>query len=100
MSFHDKYDFSLLVNEKERWIIDELEIQLKAQPAVCRCQECILDMTALALNHIKPTYRVTLLGSIYAKAEDETTQQEITDAVRQAVDKVHENPSHANNDDN
>lgn len=95
MAFQDKYDFSLLVNEKERFVVTELEAQLKVRTEVCRCQECVLDMVALALNHTKPVYRVTLLGSIYATAEDENLQQEIADAVRLAVEKIYVNPSHA-----
>lgn len=95
MGFQEKYDLSLLVNEKERYILNELELQLKARPEVCRCQDCVLDMMALALNHTKPVYRVTLLGSIYARAEDDDVHQEIVLAVQGAIDKISANPSHA-----
>jgi competence protein ComFB len=95
VAFQDKYDFSLLVNEKERYVAEELEKQLKLRPEVCRCQECVLDMVALALNHTKAVYRVTLLGAIYAQAEDEDNHEEIAKAVEAAVDKIFANPSHA-----
>ena len=95
MSFHNRYDFSLLVNEKERWVIDELESQLQQRPEVCRCQECVLDMVTLALNNTKPVYRVTLMGSIYAKAEDDETHHELERSVAVAIGKIFENPSHA-----
>jgi competence protein ComFB len=95
MSFHNKYDFSLLVNEKEHLVIDELEKQLFERPEVCRCQECVLDMVTLALNITKPTYRVTLMGSIYARAEDDENHQEIEHSVAVAIGKIYENPSHA-----
>jgi len=95
MGFHEKYDFSLLVNEKERFVVDELEAQLKVRTEVCRCEECVLDMVALALNHTKPVYRVTLLGAIYASADDGMIHQEIVDAVQNAIEKIYENPSHA-----
>ncbi|HTH14509.1 MAG TPA: late competence development ComFB family protein [Spirochaetia bacterium] len=95
MAFQDKYDFSLLVNEKERYVVAELETQLKVRTEVCRCQECVLDMVALALNHTRPVYRVTLLGAIYARAEDEEVHQEIVAAVQNAIEKIYENPSHA-----
>jgi len=98
MAFQDKYDFSLLVNDKERYVVAELEAQLKVRTEVCRCQECILDMVALALNHTKPLYRVTLLGAIYATADDESVHQEITEAVGAAVDRIFANPSHARNE--
>jgi len=98
MAFQDRYDFSTLVNEKERYVVSELEGQLKVRTEVCRCQECVLDMVALALNHTKPVYRVTLLGAIYAQADDEAVRQEIIDAVQIAVDKISANPSHARNE--
>ena len=98
MSFHNKYDFSLLVNEKERWVIDELEKQLVQRPEVCRCQECVLDMVTLALNNTNPSYRVTLLGSIYAKADDDENHQSIEHSVAIAIGKIYENPSHARTD--
>jgi len=94
MGFQDRYDFSLLVNEKEHFVVEELEKQLKVRTEVCRCQECILDMVALALNHTKPVYRVTLLGAIYSRA-DEDAAQEIEAAVGAAIDKIFANPSHA-----
>lgn len=97
MAFQEKYDFSLLVNEKERYVIDELEKQLKVRTEVCRCQECVLDMVALALNHTTPVYRVTLLGAVYARAEDEGVHHEIETAVQGSIEKVYANPSHARN---
>ena len=95
MGFQEKYDMSLLVNEKERYVVAELENQLRIRTEVCRCQECVLDMVALALNRTKPVYRVTLLGSIYAQAEDEGIHQEIVEAVEGAITKIYTNPSHA-----
>lgn len=95
MGFQEKYDMSLLVNETERYVVAELEAQLKLRPEVCRCQECVLDMVALALNRSKPVYRVTLLGSIYAQAEDDSTAHEVSDAVTGAVDRIFAHPSHA-----
>jgi competence protein ComFB len=97
MGFQEKYDFSLLVNDKERFVVRELETQLKVRTEVCRCQECVLDMVALALNHTKPVYRVTLLGAIYATADDEGVHQEVIEAVAGAIDKIYANPSHARN---
>ncbi len=98
MAFQDKYDFSLLVNEKERYVVAELENQLKVRTEVCRCQECVLDMVALALNHTKPSYRVTLLGAIYANADDDGMRLEIEEAVKSAIGKIFTNPSHATRD--
>jgi competence protein ComFB len=98
MSIHDDYDFSSLVNEAERLVADELEHRLAelADPCICLCQDCVLDMAAFALNSLKPAYRVSLLGSMYAKAidGDESYAREVRSAVDTAIRKVHANPGH------
>ncbi|HOJ98154.1 MAG TPA: late competence development ComFB family protein [Termitinemataceae bacterium] len=97
MGFKDQYDFEQLVNEAERLVIDELERQLDAlSEPVCRCEDCVLDMATLALNAVKPLYRVSLLGSLYAAhAMDEASYAEsLRKAVAAAIQKVRENPSH------
>ncbi|MEJ5190122.1 late competence development ComFB family protein [Treponema sp. J25] len=97
MGFKDQYDFEQLVNEAERLVIDELERQLDAlSEPVCRCEDCVLDMATLALNAVKPLYRVSLLGSLYAAhAMDEASYAEsLRKAVAAAIQRVRENPSH------
>jgi competence protein ComFB len=98
MSIRDDYDLSLLVNEAERMVTEELERALAelADPSICLCQDCILDMAAMALNTLKPMYRVSLLGTMYAKAidEDSAYSREVRGAVDAAIRKIHANPGH------
>ena len=97
MTIRDEYDFSVLVNEAERMVTDELEraIAERADPSICLCQDCVLDMAAFALNSLKPVYRVSLLGTMYAQAMDESGYaKEVKAAVGTAIDKVHANPGH------
>ncbi|HEY9595770.1 MAG TPA: late competence development ComFB family protein [Spirochaetia bacterium] len=95
MSLKDFFDFDGLVNEAEILVVDELERQLSDATDICRCKDCVLDMAALALNNVRPSYRVSLLGSVYARSGTRSEYaQEITRAVRQAIDKVSANPSH------
>jgi len=97
MSFKDEYDFDLLVNEGEDLVIEELEKELgkKEYDNICKCQDCILDMATLALNNLKPTYRSSLTGRIYAAQYHEGTYlTEVESAVRNAIKKVSKNPSH------
>ena len=69
MGLKDKYDFSILVNETEEVVMEELEKQLNKEEyqTVCRCEECIMDMMALALNQLQPSYRSSFTGVIYAQ---------------------------------
>ena len=97
MAFIDAYDFDLLKNEAENLVIKDLGRQLESysQP-LCRCNDCVLDMAAIALNTVKPLYRVSLLGTLYtATAMDEKVYASaIHEAVFNAIEKVRKNPSH------
>jgi competence protein ComFB len=97
MPFKNDYDFDLLVNEAKRLVLDELQTQLEAKTGqICVCEDCVLDMATFALNSVKPLYRVSLLGSLYAAhAMDEASYAEsVRQAVAQAVERVSANPSH------
>jgi competence protein ComFB len=97
MEFKDQYDFGILVNEAERLVVEELGRRLEelADPSICVCQDCVLDMAAFALNTLKPVYRVSLLGTMYAHAMDSGEYAEdVKKAVNTAIMKVHANPAH------
>jgi competence protein ComFB len=97
MAFIDDYDFDLLKNEAETLVQHELGRQLDAHRGpICRCNECVLDMAAMALNSVKPLYRVSLLGTLYAaQAMNEKTYADtVQAAVSKAIEKVRKNPSH------
>jgi len=104
MAFADNYDFELLKNESEKLVVEELGRQLddlKADEAddeedICRCNTCIVDMAAMALNMVKPLYRVSLLGTQYAAQamEDESYAEGVKKAVSHAIEKVRKNPAH------
>jgi len=97
MDFASKYDFSLVKNEAERLVLDELEKQLEAcTDEFCRCNDCVVDMATIALNTVKPLYRFSILGTLYAAQA--MNENDYADSVRQAVstaiEKVRKNPSH------
>ncbi len=96
MGLKDEYDFENLINEAESLVLKELEIQLDETEGVCTCQDCVLDMAAFALNNVKPYYRVSLMGTLYARATSDETEygKEIRKAVKEAIKKVQANPSH------
>jgi len=97
MAFIDDYDFDLLKNEAELLVIREMEHQLKEETGnMCRCNECIVDIAAISLNTVKPLYRFSLLGALYASQA--MTEQSYADSVKvavtQAIKKVKKNPAH------
>jgi competence protein ComFB len=95
MALKDAYDFDSLVNEAERLVQEELDVQLARDKDACRCQDCVLDMAAFALNKVKPAYRVSLMGGVYARSGAASEHAaEIARAVKDAIVKVKANPSH------
>jgi competence protein ComFB len=96
MAFKDDYNFKDLENETERFVLQYLEEAVQADETICRCEDCMLDMAAYALNHTAPSYRVSLLGKLYAQAKETDSEyiKKIKKAVREAVEKIKVNPSH------
>jgi competence protein ComFB len=97
MAFIDNYDFDLLTNEAEKLVFEELERQLgKETSDICKCNDCVVDMAAIALNSVKPMYRYSLLGSMYAAQamSEDYYANSVRKAVTQAIAKVRKNPSH------
>jgi competence protein ComFB len=97
MAITDEYDFEHLKNEAEHLVLHELERQLALQPEeTCRCNECVVDMAAITLNAVKPLYRFSLLGTLYAAQamNEQAYADSVQRAVAQAIEKVKANPAH------
>ncbi|MDR0374578.1 MAG: late competence development ComFB family protein [Treponema sp.] len=100
MAFIDDYNLENLKNEAERLVFDEINMQVESFPEgeICTCNECVIDIAAIALNAVKPFYRHSLLGTLYALEAlniDEEYAENIRTAVTQAIEKVRNNPSHS-----
>ena len=102
MAFIDNYDFEHLKNEAEKLVLTELGRQLEsfAEP-ICLCNDCVVDMAAMALNLVKPLYRASLLGTLYAShaMDEKDYATNLRESVFTAIEKVRKNPSHDESDD-
>lgn len=96
MAFADDYDFEILRNESEKLVIEELGRQLAGKDSICQCNTCVVDMAAMALNSVKPLYRVSLLGTQYASQAmaESSFARSLKDSVTKAIEKVRKNPAH------
>ena len=97
MALVDHYNFEHLVNEAEKLVLEELDRQLDTySKPMCRCNDCIVDMAAMSLNTVKPLYRVTLLGGLYAASamDQKSYASSVREAVFKAIEKIRKNPSH------
>jgi competence protein ComFB len=97
VAFIDTYDFDLLKNEAENLVLVELGRQLESYKGdICTCNDCVVDMAAIALNSVKPLYHFSILGNLYVSQAmgDEEYGKTLKEAVAAAVEKVRQNPSH------
>ena len=97
MGLLEEYDFDLLKNEAEVLVIHEMEHQLQSQSEdMCRCNECIVDIAAISLNSVKPLYRFSILGTLYASQamSEQSYADSVKKAVADAIVKVKKNPAH------
>ena len=81
-------------------IIDrQLSKVLKSYTDICKCDKCIQDIKAIALNNLKPKYVVTEKGMIYTKTNERAVQFEVdvTRELIKAIEIVSKNPKHDNN---
>lgn len=85
-----------LTNYMEAAIDHIMPNLLRAFPDVCQCEHCLLDIKAIALNHLKPHYVVTEKGKLYSQLEETKIQFEtdILKALIDAISVVSKNPRH------
>lgn len=86
----------MLKNYMEIVVDDTLKEMLKTKDLKCDCDRCILDIKAMTLNNLKPTYIVSEKGILYTKL-NEFNSQFRTDVIRElmkAIGIVEENPNH------
>ncbi|MDE7293343.1 MAG: late competence development ComFB family protein [Oscillospiraceae bacterium] len=85
----------MLVNAKEEIVKTRTEILLKDYDC-CKCEKCVEDMMALALNNLAPAYVSTHKGELF-KRIDSTILQNSTDIdieVIKAIETVSAKPMH------
>lgn len=68
-------------------IVTKLVDEQIPEAGMCCCDKCRLDVMALALNHLPPTYVVTDIGELFA-AIDATYQQHQTDALSAVINAI------------
>lgn len=69
---------------------------------VCRCESCIMDIAAIALNDLPPKYIATEKGELYSKVNSLKSQFEVDviAAITKAAVLVKRSPRHNLNTQN
>ncbi|MBN2898539.1 MAG: late competence development ComFB family protein [Clostridia bacterium] len=85
-----------VTNFMERVVERKLIEMLDQFPELCRCEECMADIKALALNHLTPHYVATEKGELYTKLDSVKVQSEVdvTRAIIEAIKIVEQKPHH------
>lgn len=84
-----------LINMMETFVDEKLVDMLKNETC-CKCERCMEDMKAIALNKLPARYVSTHNGELFSKL-DSTIRQNSTDimvAVSYAIECVSTRPSH------
>ena len=79
----------------EKVVDDRLEEMLRSENC-CKCERCLEDMKAIALNKLPAKYVSTHNGELFTKL-DSTLRQKVVDinvAVSNAIACVSKNPTH------
>ena len=58
MRFRDSYDTRDLHNMTEDRVFDAIVTAMREHPDMCKCQDCALDVAAIALNNLPQRYCV------------------------------------------
>jgi competence protein ComFB len=93
MALIDFHDIDELKNRQEEKVWAAIEEQLNADPAHCRCRDCILDTAAIALNRLPPRYQVYTFHE-NVREEDTRQQASVEQAVADALAMVAKRPHH------
>lgn len=83
-------------NYMEDVVIHLLYNLVKDRENVCKCEKCLSDIAAIALNRLPPHYVVSEKGEVYSKVLNMSIQFEadVTTAILEAIEKVSKNPRH------
>lgn len=85
----------MLFNMMERFV-DERLAEMLANETCCKCERCLEDMKAIALNKLPAKYVSTHNGELFSKLNSNIRQNstDIMVAVQAAITSVSSRPSH------
>lgn len=83
-------------NAMEPLVTRVLHEYLRKDPSLCRCQRCFDDVSAAALNRLKPHYVTTADGmeALERKSKQVQFAVEVVKIVKRCLDKIAEGPRH------
>jgi competence protein ComFB len=100
MDIQELFDSYPIAQLENMWmpLVLEVVIELLNKEEVCDCQECVLDLVALALNQLQPRYWVSGKFNAFTPPEtflkSEENRKTARETVMKALKLVTKNPHH------
>lgn len=96
MKLAERYNLDNMKNRAEEMVFEAIEKQINKGGDMCACEECILDLAAWTLNHVKPGYYTSLLAPLTPRPESERAMRvEIELALASGTKKLKNHPHHS-----
>ena len=78
-------------------IVNRIIMDVLVDINACKCEKCIMDITAYALNNLPPKYIVSEKGELYSRIDSLKQQFEVDviSAITKAAVIVKRNPRHS-----
>lgn len=95
MKLQELYNTDLLRNRAAELVFEWVGQLIEQRDDFCKCQDCVLDLTAYVLNHITPLYCTSLLGSLYPdEVQGKKLRVQIELAINAGLKKIRNHPHH------
>ncbi len=96
MKLGERYNLDNMKNRAEEMVFEAIEKQIEKGRDMCTCEECVLDLAAWTLNHVKPGYYTSLLAPLMPRPEAvRKLQVEIELALDSGLKKLKNHPHHS-----
>ena len=85
-----------LKNYMEEVVLQKIDSVIARYPYCCKCEQCRLDIAALALNNLPPRYVSTHKGDIFVRIQEMEGKNDVDviQAIAKAIEIVGKNPRH------
>lgn len=85
-----------LKNYMEEVVLQKIDSVIARYPDCCKCEQCRLDIAALALNNLPPRYVSTHKGDIFVRIQEMEGKNDVDviQAIAKAIEIVGKNPRH------
>jgi len=89
---HSEYIYNIMENE----VVEEVKSMTARDVGVCKCEQCMYNISAIALNNLKPRYATTHKGELFARVGQisMTEKTQIKVEVARAIEVVKSKKMH------